>query len=281
MLTHKRIRERQAECRAMYAAGSMNTADYVGTMNRLNAELKIAEEKMYAVADNLDQIDLLRFIAGTIPAAFKKIHARFPHLTFDEVVEFEQTVRTAGGSIMTHSGMFVPIQRDMTVDNSGCRVYNTYISWSCCHTLFHIPAYMSEAGYSKVFGILDATNPRPMITIHSAKLCKMDSSYKPKIDEYRQIIYSNDHVNSDPCGRCDSPSLFSLSDETDASVPSQEIENSIAEIKSATQTQIDKIEAEISDLRRKAGDLNDLLKTLDVSSDSKIRRTRRRLCQSE
>lgn len=161
MQTHKRIRERQTECRKMYAAGSITVAEYVDAMTKLNAELKVTEEKMYAAAEHLENLDLLKFITGTVPAAFKKIHARFPHLTFDEVIAFEKTVRAAGGSIMTHSGMFVPTKRPIYSDQLANRHdFDTYVSWTCCHSILYDP--MHNTRYYALEKILEIL---PMVSI--------------------------------------------------------------------------------------------------------------------
>lgn len=268
MLTHKRIRERQAECRAAYGAGSITVAEYVDTMNRLNDELKAAEEKMYEAAGHLDNLDLLRFITGTIPTAFKKIHARFPHLTFDEVIAFEQTVREAGGSRMTHSGMFVPTLRTWYYKESGRgKSEEVIMSWGCCNS----------RGHDGNCGV--ANNCAPNTKANQYGIYECQSIYASKIDkitgkliDHPHLAPSPDLMNRSPIGACSYPSIFSLTDEVPKftignETESQKNECTIVEIKSATQARIDKIEAEISELRRKAGYFNDLLKTLDALSN--------------
>lgn len=261
MLTHKRIRERQAECRAMYAAKSITTAQFVDSMNELNVELKNVEEKMYAAAEDVSgQINLLRFIDGTVPAAFKKIHARFPHLTFDEVVAFEQTVRAAGGKIMTHSGIFVPTKRPSGFCGGSDIEYDFYVSWTCCHSV----AYNQYERRYETIG----TNNSPISGIYFSKFVYLKNvQYVDKVSacDVAKPLPSPDLKNPDPLSSCDEPSLFSLTDEI---VPGHNSENTIAEMKLATQKQIDKIENEISDLRRKAGHYDDLLKSLSALSDA-------------
>lgn len=262
MQAHKRIRERQTECRKMYAAGSITTAKYVDAMTELNAELKVTEEKMYAAAEHLENLDSLKFITSTVPTVFKKIHARFPHLTFDEVIAFEKTVRTAGGSIMTHSGMFVPTYREWH-RHEHCILArkSTIVSWGCCHSRGN-----DGQSYSKyVCDSYDKTNQYGAYDCQDIFDRKLE--YDSTTGKWHRIgkpipaTPSPDLMNRDPLGCCDNPSLFSLTDET-ANTPSQNDEDAIADVISAIREKIDQIELEISELRRKAAHYDDFLKKL-------------------
>lgn len=251
MLKHQKIRETMNEVREFYASGVITTAEFVPSMNQLKKELEAEEEKLYAV-DRRGHLDLLRFITGTIPDAFMRIHVRFPHLTFPEVIEFEQTMRSFGGSVMTHSGMFAPTNRLNWQHNSDLH-YDTSMSWTCCHSI----GSRTGSCMSGSEKFMVSSNP----TDHKNNVGVWTLGYR----QSKQVIEYPDLTNPNPIGRCDTPVSFSLE-----KVKAEDGRESktLAEIKAATHAQINAVESEIARLRKKVSALDDLLASLDLLTDT-------------
>lgn len=242
MLKHQKIREAMKEVRALYAAGVISTHEFVSSMNQLKANLEAEEKKLYAV-DHRGHLDLLRFITGTIPNAFSCIHARFPHLTFPEVIAFEQIMRDSGGSVMTHSGKFIPTKRlvwkAIVPIGTLTSIYKFTCSWSCCHSNAIIE-YIRRKKYVCI------RHTCHILTRYGA-LGSFDDGIAE--DASGENDTSPDLTNPNPIGRCDTPVGFSLED-----VKAEDSRGSetLAEIKAATRVQIDGTEVEIARLRKKS-----------------------------
>ncbi len=262
MLIHKKIRDRQVECREQFRAGRLTAAKYDAISKSLNKELEKVEQKMYTTAYS-EQLDLLKFVTDTIPPAFKKIHNRFPHLTFDEVIAFEKIIREAGGSIMTHSGKFILTQREIEVFwNSVIHDYS--LTWTCCHSIYTEKDEFEHCIYYDVRSSEDS-----YIDSHGAYWCNIDYSTKY---EQKRLCMSDDYCgfmdrekpkaspdlkNPNPIGQCDSPILFSLTGEYNVNGCT-----TVAEIREASATRLKQLKKEIADMNETAAHLQELCENL-------------------
>ena len=73
--------------------------------------------------------NFLDFGENMLPKSYLRISKQFPHLSIQEIIEFEKKVRDAGGSIKVHSGKFDLTERYTHIIN-GKIIY--YMSWTCC-----------------------------------------------------------------------------------------------------------------------------------------------------
>lgn len=280
MLLVQKIRERRAECDRQVFSGEIDANEWYESMTLLDAELKQAKQKMYEASYG-GQLDMLRFVTGTIPAAFKKINSRFPWLTLDQVIDFEKTMRAAGGSVMTHSGDFVLTYREVGESPDGDKYEGDYsITWTCCHSIWKTSNCVSPRQTYYEVRFIDDGYPIKRTDVHQcqidhstectrARIMSSQGHYGPwNIDVPHE---SPDLRNPNPIGRCDSPILFSIDDEF--KVKDRQSRNSIgdsvtvAELKAAAQNRLDELESQSAKLRAEAHELGDLLKTLSVLTD--------------
>lgn len=270
MLVHQQLRRSQCDLDKQLRVGEITVDTHCKLLEHLNEELKQAEQEMYSVAYG-EQLNLLKFITGTVPDAFKKIHARFPHLTWDQVIEFEQTTRAAGGSIMTHSGNYILTHREAG-EIDGSPIYDYNITWTCCHSIWSDYSCSDRDWPDKIYYVVKSDQNSRIYD--GAYWCHIDPLTKivrkrvgitQEYDGHWDIpepTESPDLKNPNPLGRCESPAIFSLTDEF-------KVNDSItvAELKSATENRINITESEIFKMQIKLLELTQMLKTLNILTD--------------
>lgn len=136
------------------------------------------------VAVSISQSTLDKLMAS-LPPWYKKIHARFPHLSDEKCVDLMEYIRTIPGhTIAVHSGIFTAIDRP-----TGGTQRRPDVSWSCCHAI----SQTGKITYCE-FGAC----------IKNGVLVASYYIGQPPCPE------SSDRMKSSPCGKCDNPTLFSL-----------------------------------------------------------------------
>jgi hypothetical protein len=73
----------------------------------------------------------LNFGEDMMPKIYMRISQRFPHLTIQEVIDFEKKVRANGGSIQVHVGYWKVTDRTHRPDSFDTVTENIN-SWNCC-----------------------------------------------------------------------------------------------------------------------------------------------------
>ena len=69
--------------------------------------------------------------------SYMRISKRFPHLTLQEIIDFEKKVRENGGSIQVHSGKFRLTERLINNSHYTSRkdAHTVEITWDCCNSV--------------------------------------------------------------------------------------------------------------------------------------------------
>ncbi len=148
--------------------------------------------------------------------SYNKISGKFPHLSFEQVIKFDEKLRNNGGSLLCHNGNFIDclFPKDKHFGNN--QWSNFYVKcWNCCpiyqdyccgngndryYTLQKPIKFEKERNWVGKNGtIMDGQSPLPFsFTNHCIKSITKDRllSYSQDFeDDEITVIYSNFHMN--------------------------------------------------------------------------------------
>lgn len=124
-------------------------------------------------------------LMDSYPSGYKKIHARWPHLSEKGCFKLMKIIRAAPNhTISCHSDEFAPIEQLETKTRTRAK-----IGWKCCH-------YVSKSGIVSVCEH-DAIN-EDGVWLAQQRLVPMKCQVSP------------DRLKPSPYGVCDKPTTFSL-----------------------------------------------------------------------
>jgi hypothetical protein len=193
----------------------------------LNKQNEMLNEKNN---NNKKTCDLSLINDTLIPISYMRISKRFPHLNLQEIIDFEKIVRENGGSIETHSGLFILSERRVGSYGDKSYTHKTYNSWTCCwnayqstHHYQYGPWYMPYRGNTREhpplvdrFAMYDY-NPRPPKEEIEAELKNKTQEYwgqkKTHSALHKQGATSTNLKNPRPELKCDRPEIFYLNEE--------------------------------------------------------------------
>ena len=216
MKRHQQIRKEQASLREKLERRDIKVEDFVLQFRLLNEELNETEQKMYNKLSKKDKYihtlkesirtDFLNFRENMMPKSYMRISKRFPHLTLQEIIDFEKKVRENGGSIQVHSGDFVLTHIDKNL-YSNDRDKDKYISWTCCHNVCSTGTGCNQPGRHYIKRPVNG-DPRPP---DNYTYENYDQAFNLK--HYYVTRGAIDLVNPQPDGQCDFPETFYLKEE--------------------------------------------------------------------
>jgi hypothetical protein len=116
--------------------GEQRNTDYIVRVmtGRAVAALKKAHSRLARVPLNL----ISQVNESGIPISYMRISKRFPHLDLAEIIAFEKKVLDNGGSIETHGGRWMYVDRTCNECDSLGKDWKPYmLSWTCCGPYRH------------------------------------------------------------------------------------------------------------------------------------------------
>lgn len=214
-------------------------------ISNLNSELLTLDKQNKTMIDkNKDKkCDLTSLNENLIHLSYIRISKRFPHLNLQEIIDFEKIVRENGGSIETHSGLFILTERRIGTMGDKSYTHSTYNSWTCCWN-----AYQSDDNYQwKTWYMPPPTEKNKNINSNhiSERFATYDYNPQPPTENFEkhQVCVKNSQETSTnlknprPELKCDRPEIFYLNEEDEEHEKIQKV--NISEINSVINNNID------------------------------------------
>lgn len=218
----ERIRQKLNHYKKEVATGAMSRREY----KLIKAELKYKRLKLKNMLDGTwSPSEQKRHSAAVSPVStitaataapiddfaispiIRGVLNRFNHLTVDEAIMFARQVRDAGGSILTHSGVFAPTRRRWSSKSRRyAGQFDVYYSWTCCDSVIEDDV---KPGHITFVHCHESDDPRLGIYIANAvssHTCPDDGPCEYP-DQHKS---APDLKNRNPIGSCMTETLFHL-----------------------------------------------------------------------
>ncbi len=204
MLRYKTLCQERAKLRADFAARRVVGREYNERMNALAIEIEEAEPAMLAEPVEVQRLTVIE----VVPASYRKISARFPHLGLDGIEAFEKAVSAAGGSVMVHSGLFKFNTRE-TIGGCGCGKERQahFVGWTCCYIL-----RTNGVSHSAAFGDPMYFAGHDAMPFDMSQKISVLSSYPKKQPRHWPDSPIGSILDPNPLGVCDLGMVFTLDD---------------------------------------------------------------------
>lgn len=244
----------------------------------------IKKDKFIHTLKESIKTDFLNFGENMIPKSYMRISKRFPHLTLQEIIDFEKKVRENGGSIQVHSGKFRLTERLInTFTGSYCpshkEAHTVDITWDCCHSVAIGPAnYGTYAVFPKDKPARTRVEFRKCKEYEesSCSKCKPITSMKCPFNPtspYAHRAHSVDPSccgaidlrNSQPDGQCDFPVTFYLKEEDEKKQDISQVK--VSDVTESILHNIKVLEKTIKEYSEKIEKLKSLQENLDLLKD--------------
>tara|TARA_B100001971_G_C18242038_1_gene571558 strand:- start:133 stop:1116 length:984 start_codon:yes stop_codon:yes gene_type:complete len=131
--------------------------------------------------------------------SYNKISGKFPHLSFEQVIKFDEKLRNNGGSLLCHNGNFIDCMFPAMIEHMKNHAREFYIKcWDCC------PIYKTYQGSSgNVSRFKTLFKPKKIIKNCSSNLLKNrdetnahDNKKCDFIHDYQNFNYTRDIIKS-------------------------------------------------------------------------------------
>lgn len=203
--------------------------------------------------------DYLNFNEEMLPKSYMRISKRFPHLTLQEIIDFEKKVRENGGSIQVHRGKFRLTERLCVSNSYQCsQPKKKIISWDCCHTVgANDGRYQPVITYPVDYKYSNRISVITRCAIHTIN----PSNYSGF-----ECCGAIDLKNSKPDGKCDFPVFFYLNEEDEKLQDVKEVK--VSNVSLSISNNIKILEKTIEEYSNKILKLKKLQETLDLLVDT-------------
>jgi len=218
-----------------------------------DADEPTAEPELVDIVLDSEQMSMINALiknlnGDLVPESYKKISKRFPHLNQKEIIDFDNAVRNAGGSIQVHSGRFETSTRNYQYTDKGSNKF-TYPVWSCCHNVIY-PQPGKTVPYMCVGRDIQPLDGK----LTSVNISIPGMSIKGAIDLFNRY----------PDGRCDHAETFKLYENDKlTNVDVDGIKQLLEKIKD----NVDSLTNVISKHQNKIGKLNKITETFELLLD--------------
>lgn len=261
----------------------INIEKYVSDMKTLNNNMPSIEKQMINEYDDISIAlvtsnknnsvlqknvkELVNLGENMIPKSYMRISKRFPHLTLQEIIDFEKKVRENGGSIQVHSGYFRLTERvintDSYEDGNYCHTHKerhaVNITWDCCHSVAvsRTPNYTTVAVFP---------TDKPHQSEFKFRKCKEHDLFPLRTHTPTpQCCGAIDLINKPPDGQCDFPETFYLKEEDEKKQDISQVQ--VSDVSEHISNNIKVLENTIEEYSEKIEKLKSLQENLNLLKD--------------